>query len=177
MIHTKTTIWWTQLSMPFFQHRPFYIAATEQGLLAVQWPDEPFVSLQHWATKHISDAEWVEDPQRLSDYVEQLQQYLHGERQHFTLPLDLRGTPFRQRVWQALQQIPFGETCSYADIAALIGQPSAVRAVGGALGANPVPLVVPCHRVIGKNGTLTGFGGGLPRKRQLLQLEGYTELK
>ncbi len=101
----------------------------------------------------------------------QLGEYFVGRRKIFDLPLAPSGTPFQHRVWQALLAIPYGETQSYADIARRIGNPKAVRAVGAANGANPLSIVVPCHRVIGADGSLTGYGGGLPRKRKLLALE------
>lgn len=104
--------------------------------------------------------------------VAQLTEYFAGQRQHFDLPLAARGTSFQRSVWQALQRIPFGTTCSYQDIADTIGNPKAVRAVGAANGSNPIPIIVPCHRVIGRNGSLIGFGGGLPRKEWLLRHEG-----
>ena len=97
--------------------------------------------------------------------------YFAGERQTFDLPLAPRGTEFQQSVWSALQQIPYGETTTYSTIAERIGRPAAVRAVGAANGANPIPIVIPCHRVIGASGSLTGFGGGLDVKRQLLAME------
>ena len=102
----------------------------------------------------------------------QLTDYFAGKRRHFELPLAARGTPFQQSVWDALADIPYGELRSYRDIARTIGNPAAVRAVGAANGRNPLPIVVPCHRVIGSNGTLTGFAGGLEVKRFLLELEG-----
>ena len=102
----------------------------------------------------------------------QLDEYFSGHRRHFDLPLAARGTPFQESVWQALAAIPWGEVRSYRDIACAIGKPKAVRAVGAANGRNPLPIVVPCHRVIGADGSLTGFGGGLPLKVQLLTLEG-----
>lgn len=102
----------------------------------------------------------------------QLTEYFAGRRQHFDLPLAARGTPFQRSVWQALTRIPFGTTCSYQDIADTIGNPKAVRAVGAANGSNPIPIIVPCHRVIGRNGSLIGFGGGLERKEWLLRHEG-----
>lgn len=101
----------------------------------------------------------------------QLQEYFAGARRQFDLVLCPAGTPFQQAVWRALQAIPYGATCSYGDIARAIGRPKAVRAVGAANGRNPIPIVVPCHRVIGGDGSLTGYGGGLPRKRALLELE------
>lgn len=103
---------------------------------------------------------------------DQLREYFEGRRKAFDLPLDLVGTPFQRAVWQALLVIPYGETTTYSGIARRCGRPQAVRAVGGAIGRNPVSIVVPCHRVVGSDGSLTGFGGGLPRKRALLQLEG-----
>lgn len=108
----------------------------------------------------------------LSAAARQLDEYFAGRRRSFELPLAAQGTDFQRQVWQALAEIPYGELRSYRDIARGIGRDKAVRAVGAANGRNPLPIVVPCHRVIGSNGTLTGFAGGLEVKRQLLQLEG-----
>ena len=105
----------------------------------------------------------------------QLQEYFAGQRKTFDLPLAPDGTDFQRTVWKALSAIPWGAVCSYADIARAIDKPKAVRAVGAANGRNPLPIVVPCHRVIGSNGSLTGFAGGLEMKRQLLELEGSLE--
>jgi methylated-DNA-[protein]-cysteine S-methyltransferase len=107
----------------------------------------------------------------LAEAVDQLTAYFAGERTSFELPLALHGNAFEQRVWAALRTIPYGETTSYGDIARRIGAPTAARAVGLANGRNPIAIVVPCHRVIGANGKLVGFGGGLPMKRALLDLE------
>ncbi len=104
-------------------------------------------------------------------YEEELIQYFRGELREFSLPLDLRGTPFQIRCWEALRKIPYGQTCSYADIAREIGSPRAFRAVGQANHNNPVSIVVPCHRVVGAGGSLTGYGGGLEIKEKLLRLE------
>lgn len=101
----------------------------------------------------------------------QLEAYFAGELQQFDLPLAPQGTAFQQRVWAALRAIPYGATRSYGDIATQVGNPKAGRAVGAANGRNPIPIIIPCHRVIGSNGSLTGFGGGLPVKQALLQLE------
>ena len=114
---------------------------------------------------------WTRDDRRLRAAREQLQEYFAGTRAAFDLPLALRGTPFQTAVWRALLRIPFGATASYGEIAAAIGRPGAARAVGGANHRNPIPIVVPCHRVIGGDGSLTGYGGGEPRKRHLLDLE------
>lgn len=108
----------------------------------------------------------------LVETARQLNAYFAGKLRIFELQLDMRGTPFQMRVWAELLKIPYGETRSYQQIAVATGAPKAVRAVGAANGANPVPIVVPCHRVIGSNGKLTGFGGGLPLKKRLLELEG-----
>ena len=104
--------------------------------------------------------------------AKQLKAYFAGKRQQFDLPLAQEGTDFQQQVWQALQGIPYGITCSYSDIAGRIGRPKAVRAVGAANGQNKIAIVIPCHRVIGSNGTLTGYAGGLDKKEILLKLEG-----
>ena len=107
-----------------------------------------------------------------SHVIAQLEEYFAGKRKTFDLELAPRGTPFQMAVWNELLKIAYGETITYAELAQRIGKPNAVRAVGAANGANPIPLIVPCHRVIGSNGTLTGYGGGLDRKQWLLALEG-----
>jgi methylated-DNA-[protein]-cysteine S-methyltransferase len=101
----------------------------------------------------------------------QLAEYFEGRRTRFDLPLAPRGTPFQQAVWRALLAVPFGRTSTYGAIAAAVGRPSAVRAVGAAVGANPIAIIVPCHRIIGRDGALTGYAGGLDRKARLLALE------
>ena len=108
----------------------------------------------------------------LAELARQLAEYFSGERRQFDLPIAPSGTAFQCEVWHALEEIPYGATWSYAELARHIGRPSAVRAVGAANGQNPIPIVIPCHRVIGSNGSLTGFGGGLGVKQQLLALEG-----
>lgn len=114
---------------------------------------------------------WALDDDAFSDAVAQLEAYFTGDLLEFDLELDMVGTDFQRRVWAALLTIPYGETRSYGEIAQLIGSPGASRAVGLANGHNPVGIIVPCHRVIGANGSLTGYGGGLDRKRQLLDME------
>jgi methylated-DNA-[protein]-cysteine S-methyltransferase len=114
---------------------------------------------------------WEPDDAVFSEAVEQLEAYFAGDRTEFDLALDLVGTDFQRRVWQALLTIPYGETRSYGEIAKQIGAPGAFRAVGLANGHNPIGIIVPCHRVIGSNGSLTGYGGGIDRKRALLELE------
>jgi methylated-DNA-[protein]-cysteine S-methyltransferase len=117
-------------------------------------------------------AHWKRDPQRLDEACRQLRAYFAGELRDFDLSLAMGGSPFERRVWSALRRVPYGKTVSYGQIAAGIGQPKACRAVGLANGKNPIPIVVPCHRVIGADGSLAGYGGGLDTKRWLLELEG-----
>lgn len=117
------------------------------------------------------DPLWQLDNKGFGAVKKQFSEYFAGKRKQFELKLAPNGTPFQLQVLAALQQIPYGETRSYQDIASGIGKPKAVRAVGAANGRNPLPIVIPCHRVIGANGSLTGFGGGLPTKRYLLDLE------
>lgn len=138
--------------------------ASERGLAAVLWPNE---------LRRIRLAPVTEDPHYplLLEAERQLNAYFNGELRQFTVPLDFVGTEFQKKVWQALVAIPYGETRSYAEIAQAIGHPAAVRAVGAANGRNPVSIIAPCHRVIGSNGKLTGFAGGLEAKAFLLAIE------
>lgn len=122
-------------------------------------------------THEPSRADWSPDARAFDGAVEQLAAYFAGELTDFAIELELRGTDFQQRVWKALLTIPYGETRSYGEIAEQIGAPGSARAVGWANGHNPIAIVVPCHRVIGASGSLTGYGGGLDRKRTLLELE------
>ena len=115
--------------------------------------------------------DWVPDDRAFPDAVEQLEAYFAGERNDFDLELSLAGSEFQRRVWQALLTIPYGETRSYGQVAEQVGATGAARAVGLANGRNPIAIIVPCHRVIGESGSLTGYGGGLDRKRSLLELE------
>jgi len=115
---------------------------------------------------------WVHDPLALSFAVEQVEEYFAGERRRFDLPLEIAGTEFQQSAWRVLQSIPFGETWTYRRVAQVLGKPSAYRAVGSANAANSLPLIIPCHRLVGTKGQLTGFGGGLETKKWLLEFEG-----
>ncbi|MBI3217140.1 MAG: methylated-DNA--[protein]-cysteine S-methyltransferase [Mycobacterium sp.] len=119
-------------------------------------------------------ADWVRDDAAFPDAVEQLAAYFDGKLQTFDLKLEMAGTQFQRKVWEALRTIPYGETRSYGEIARQIGAPTAFRAVGLANGHNPIAVIVPCHRVIGANGSLTGFGGGLERKSALLDMEKHS---
>lgn len=117
------------------------------------------------------DSSWKENSQPFKDTISQLRSYFAGELQEFDLPLAPEGTAFQLEVWKRICEIPYGETISYGELARRMGNPNASRAVGLANGANPIPIVIPCHRVIGSNGKLTGYGGGLPIKEKLLALE------
>ena len=117
------------------------------------------------------EPDWIFKEEPFEDIRRQLQEYFDGKRREFDVTLSLEGTEFQRRVWAALREIPYGETVSYGDIARRIDNPRAVRAVGAANGRNPIPIIVPCHRVIGSHGDLTGFGGGLDTKEALLRLE------
>jgi methylated-DNA-[protein]-cysteine S-methyltransferase len=133
------------------------------GLRAVLWPGRSFPEpLEENGSSLLADA------------AGQLEEYFAGTRERFSLPLDLRGTDFQRAAWLALADIPYGRTVSYAEQAHRLGRPRAVRAVGAANGRNPVPIVLPCHRIVGSDGSLTGFGGGLDVKRALLEHEGAT---
>ncbi|WP_374316284.1 methylated-DNA--[protein]-cysteine S-methyltransferase [Aquabacterium sp.] len=158
--YTAQTVWTSPLGA-------LRLARTACGLAGawfVGQKDDPGV---------LPDVAIAPDDPLLAEAVVQLDAYWRGQRQQFDLPLDLMGTPFQRRVWQALLHIPFGQCGHYGDIAMHLGQPKASRAVGGAIGRNPISVIVPCHRVIGQNGTLTGYSGGMPRKVALLQLEGH----
>jgi methylated-DNA-[protein]-cysteine S-methyltransferase len=144
---------------------PLLLAADDGGLHAIEFHES-----RHRVRRGV---DWQEgDHPLLRETARQLAEYFAGARRVFDLPLAPRGTAFQYDVWTTLATIPFGETISYAQLASRVGKPTAVRAVGAANGRNPLPIVLPCHRVIGADGSLTGFGGGLPTKQFLLQLEG-----
>ena len=164
----KPTLYWSLLQ---FRNCKFYIAATSKGLVFVGSQNKPIEELFEWAKKRLPGRPLVEDIEKLEPYAVEIIQYLEGKRETFSVPFDYIGTPFQLAVWQALCDIPYGQTKSYSDIANAINKPAAVRAVGAAIGANPALITVPCHRVIGKNGSLTGYRGGLEMKTLLLDLE------
>jgi methylated-DNA-[protein]-cysteine S-methyltransferase len=142
---------------------PIVVAESDDGLVAVQFE-------RGRRPRHIDPTWQPADPEELSALA-QLREYFAGTRRTFEVRRALQGTPFQRRVWNAVADIPYGETRSYGTVAAAIGAPSAVRAVGAANGQNPWPIIVPCHRVIGGDGSLTGYGGGLPVKQALLEFE------
>ena len=147
----------------------YHLLDTPLGTLRLV-SDGKAVTRIEFEDQHSDDGEALMD-EVLQECARQLLEYFAGERQSFQLSLSAEGTEFQRQVWSELCNIPFGELCSYRDIAERIGNRKAVRAVGAANGKNPIPIIVPCHRVIGSDGSLTGFGGGLAAKQQLLQLE------
>jgi methylated-DNA-[protein]-cysteine S-methyltransferase len=155
--------------MMFYDHfetgliGPLTLAADDQGLRYLYFP-------QGRNTRPVQ-ADWQRRPEYFVEVKRQLSAYFRGDLKTFDLELAPEGTEFQRRVWAALSQIPYGTVVSYKSIAEAIDKPRAVRAVGGATGKNPIPIIVPCHRVIGSNGALTGFGGGLQTKSRLLDLE------
>lgn len=161
-------IYWT-----LFVHEEWglYMAATLKGLCYVGSQKKPLEELTNWVESRFPGSSLVQDDEKLKPYATELIEYFQGKRRAFTVPFDFDGTPFQLAVWNALCEIPYGQTQSYSDIANHIQKPASVRAVGTAIGANPVLITIPCHRVIGKNGSLTGYRGGLDMKTKLLQLE------
>jgi O-6-methylguanine DNA methyltransferase len=141
------------------------LAATDQGLRFLLFD-------RGQPPKKQRDETWIESPEKLRPYQEQIQSYFRGELRDFTCKLDLAGTEFQKKCWNALLRIPYGATCSYAEIARRVGSPRAFRAVGQANHNNPIAIIVPCHRVVTSAGTLGGYGGGLEVKDLLLKLEG-----
>ena len=149
----------------------FSIHQSPVGPLLLAGDEHALTRLAFAGGAEIPDA-WQLDDQRFSAERRQLDEYFSGTRTSFDVPVRLEGAPFDRAVWNALREIPYGTTASYGEIAAQIGRPGRARAVGAANARNPIAIVVPCHRVIGANGTLTGYGGGLGTKRALLTLEG-----
>jgi O-6-methylguanine DNA methyltransferase len=164
----RERVFWAEFDSPIGRLRA---ASTATGLAFLSLPRGGGRGFAGWLSRALPGARREEAFAPNREAVRQVLEYLEGKRTRFELVLDLRGTPFQRSVWAALEAIPYGETRSYAQIARQIGKPAAVRAVGAANGANPVPLIVPCHRVIAADGRLGGYGGGLELKRRLLAME------
>ena len=169
LVKEKKIVYWTHF---VYDDWKMLLAATDKGLCYIGSPNDPFHVLENWVQKNIPNYRLVESELKMDMYCKQLKEYFSGTRTNFTMPLMLEHvTPFRQTVWNVLQKIPFGKTVTYTEIAALIQRPKAIRAVGTAIGANPLLIVIPCHRVIGKDGRLRGYRGGLEMKKTLLEIE------
>jgi methylated-DNA-[protein]-cysteine S-methyltransferase len=160
LIHNSPIMYFRYLETPLGR---LLLAADETGLRKIVFPDDRFAALP--------ESSWRPGDTAFTDVVRQLDEYFAGRRTTFDVCVRPEGTAFQQTVWLALMQIPYGNTVSYGALAARIGKPGAARAVGLANGSNPIPIIIPCHRVIGANGKLTGYGGGLPIKERLLALE------
>lgn len=151
---------------------PVWVGSTSTGICTVGLGDGQPEGFFAWLSRRIGAEQPREKPEALEAALAQLREYFSGGRRVFDLPLDVRGTAFQRAAWSKVARIPYGATMTYGEIARRIGKPRAARAVGAAMAANPLPLLVPCHRVIGANGSLVGYGGGLEMKAALLRLEG-----
>lgn len=167
----KKTLYIQEMDSPI---GPLTAVASENGLCRIdfgEWEDLRPV-YERWAAKYFSAWEWQEEEAKTAVIKQEVDEYFAGQRKEFTFTPEYYGTPFQVKVWNAMfSEIPFGETRSYKEIAEAISSPRAFRAVGGAINKNPIAIIVPCHRVIGSNGALTGFGGGIDKKELLLDLE------
>lgn len=162
------SIAYTSIPMPVGD---ILVAGTERGICALIIAAHAAMLSAFDALQHYCPAQLVPDAGALAEATGQLTDYLDGTRQAFDLPLDLVGTPFQRQIWNALLAIPYGETVTYRDLARALGQPGGAQAVGGAIARNPISIIVPCHRVLGSNGSLTGYAWGIHVKRWLLDHE------
>lgn len=151
------------------------LVANKRGLIYLDFhkQNDPVLGAKIWLNHWFRQYSLEKSEQALLPFIKQLDEYFQKKRRVFEIPVDLYGTPFQKRVWRQLQSIPYGEVRTYKEIASEIGSPKAVRAVGGANNKNPLSIIIPCHRVIGSNGSLVGYGGGLHIKEYLLTLEGW----
>jgi len=165
----RKTIYYDSKEFPLLGR--IYVAASEKGLCHLSLPAHPVESFFEKVISRFQPNFLTQNPDPFKDLFRQMDQYLAGQKVAFKVPLDLDGTPFQLQVWEALKAIPYGETRSYGEIAQAVGCPRASRAVGQANHNNPIPIAIPCHRVIGARGDLVGYGSGLPLKEKLLNLE------
>lgn len=162
------TIYYTILQWDEYE---VYLAATVSGLIRIATGTEGEAELKAWLERHFPDCDLHYDQTKMSEYKKDISDYLHGKKESFESDMQLVGTDFQKEVWLELQKIAYGEVRSYADIANNIGRPKAVRAVASAIGKNPLLFIVPCHRIVRKDGSLSGFRAGTEVKEKLLQLE------
>ncbi|MBU9672514.1 methylated-DNA--[protein]-cysteine S-methyltransferase [Planococcus sp. CP5-4] len=168
MMAMANTIHWAYAEQYNFR---LVLVKSDKSLCYVGSPGEGLVEMQQHCAKQFPSADFVQDLQALREYQYAIEAWLAGSREASSLPLDVAGTEFQRSIWQALQEIPYGQTISYSELAERIGKPQAVRAVASAVGANPLLLFIPYHRVIRKNGDATGFRGGMELKHHLLKTE------
>ncbi|MCG0278904.1 MAG: methylated-DNA--[protein]-cysteine S-methyltransferase [Thermanaeromonas sp.] len=166
---TSLTLYWEKIPSPLGHLMAVF---SPSGLCRLAFPNEPLENVIASLNSIFPQATIKEKPGVAKELAQQLQEYFLCRRKSFDIPLDLRGTPFQLLVWKALAQVPYGTTKTYGELAKAIGRPKASRAVGRAVGSNPVGIIIPCHRIIGARGDLRGFGGGLDIKEKLLILEG-----
>ncbi|PTX63310.1 methylated-DNA-[protein]-cysteine S-methyltransferase [Melghirimyces profundicolus] len=171
MVSASRVLVWSETDSPV---GPITLAMTGKGLCRLDFAKgaQAPLFLERWAKEWLGSIQLERNDLELRSVAQQLNEYFEGNRRRFDVPVDLYGTAFQKLVWQQLQTIPYGEVRSYKDVAQAMGAPKAVRAVGGANNRNPVSIIVPCHRVVGSNGSLVGYGGGLEIKEFLLGLEG-----
>jgi methylated-DNA-[protein]-cysteine S-methyltransferase len=169
-VDNKNRVFYSEMDTPI---GPLLVAATSKGLFWIDFGkgNKSIFNLERWTKKWLNHQHIESNGSIVEPIIRQIEEFLQGQRTQFDVQLDLQGTPFQKMVWQALTNIPYGETRSYKQIALDVGIPKAVRAIGGANNKNPIPIIIPCHRVVGSNGALVGYGGGLDIKEHLLNLE------
>ncbi|MFN7249533.1 MAG: methylated-DNA--[protein]-cysteine S-methyltransferase [Anaerobacillus sp.] len=167
----RSTVFYNEMDSPL---GPLTIVCSELGVCLIEFGsiDQTLTTIKVWMKKHFIKGQLMFSEEKVQPIINQLTQYFEGERLEFDLQIDLIGTRFQCLVWETLKKINYGETKSYKEIAKEIGAPKAVRAIGGANNKNPIPIIIPCHRVIGSNGALVGYGGGVDKKVILLEIEG-----
>ena len=161
-------LYFTQLSTPI---KPLCVVSSDKGLAQILFLKANESAAPQNLSQQYPDTVFIHDPIKNKVAADQLTEYFEGTRRTFSLPLDIGGTLFEKEVWKAIARVPYGQTSSYGDIAAFIGKPGSARAVGRAARKNPVPFIIPCHRIIGANGALTGYAGGVDVKETLLNFE------
>lgn len=170
MVNDKdSTVYWMLLD---YKKWHLYIAATDNGLCYVGSPHAPFQELTKWVKKKLPKHKLLQDEEIMRPYKTELIEYIEGHRKTFSLPMDFHGTEFQQAAWKKMLEIPYGHTATYTEIAERLNRPDAVRAVGTAIGANPMLITLPCHRMFGKDGKSRGYRGGPEMKDWLLEIEG-----
>lgn len=170
----RSVIFYDEMNSPL---GPLTVVCSEMGVCLIEFGsiEQSLTNIKVWMKKNYIRGELIHNQTKVEPVIFQLQQYFAGERCAFDVPLDLIGTKFQCLVWEHLKKIEYGKTKSYKEIAQEIGAPKAVRAIGGANNKNPLPIIIPCHRVIGSNGALVGYGGGVEKKEILLEIEGMTK--
>lgn len=168
MAKEKENVYWSHFQVNDWN---IYLAKTDEGICYIGSPNEPFSEVETWINKKIPNATLIKSNDSLENEMAELSEYIQGKRKNFTVKTELIGTDFQQAIWHASDTIPYGETRTYSELAEQINRPNAVRAVGTAIGANPLLFMIPCHRIVAKDGGLAGFRAGIDVKKALLTLE------